>query len=96
MITRAQITPGFKFKLNDVNTNIENKVFKIGGTEIPSYISEVELFGKQMNIEQIGTKKIKLYTFDMLGNMIKGEIRYEDMEEVVEQQFGYSNQRSYI
>ena len=85
MITKVKITRGFKFKINSDNSIIQDKVFEVGGSEAPSFISEGGLFGKQMNIERIGTKKIELYTFDMLGNMIKREIRFEDMEEVVEQ-----------
>lgn len=85
MITRTKIQPGFKFKINDGNSLIQDKVFEVGGSDTPSFISEGKLFGKQMNIERIGTKKIELYTFDMLGNMIKGEIRFEDMKEVAEQ-----------
>jgi hypothetical protein len=80
MITHTQITKGFKFKINNILI-LKDKVFKVGD----GYIFIDERFGKQMNIEKIDTKKINLYSFDMLGNMSKGEIRFEDMEEVVEQ-----------
>ena len=82
MITRAKITNGFKFKIDNNNPIISEKVFEVGGEA--SYISEGGLFGKQMNIDKIGTKKIDLYAFDMLGNMLKREIRFEDMIEVTE------------
>jgi hypothetical protein len=82
MITRAKITKGFKFKIDNNNPIISEKVFEVGGET--SYISEGGLFGKQMNIDKIGTKKIDLYAFDMLGNMLKREIRFEDMIEVTE------------
>jgi hypothetical protein len=82
MITRIKITKGFKFKINNDNRIIEDKVFEVGD----GYISSGPAFlGKQMNIEKVGTKKIDLYSFDMLGRMIKGEIRFEDMVEVAEQ-----------
>jgi hypothetical protein len=85
MITRAKITKGFKFKINNGNHIISEKVFEIGGSVFEAtFISEGGLFGKQMNIDKIGTKKIDLYTFDMLGNMLKREIRFEDMIEVTE------------
>jgi len=83
MITRAKITKGFKFKINNGSHLIVDKVFEVGGEA--SYIAEDSLFGKQMNIEKIGTKKIDLYSFDMLGNMLKREIRFEDMIEVTEE-----------
>ena len=83
MITRAKITKGFKFKIDNGSYLITEKVFEVGGEA--SYISEGGLFGKQMNIDKIGTKKIDLYTFDMLGNMLKREIRFEDMIEVTEE-----------
>ena len=86
MITRAKITKGFKFKIDNDNHLIVDKVFEVGAVNTePSYISESGLFGKQMNIERIGTKKIELYSFDMLGNMLKREIRFEDMIEVTEE-----------
>lgn len=85
MITKVKITPGFKFKINNDNCLIQDKVFEVGGEYTPTFISQGGLFGKQMNIDKIGSRMIKLYSFDMLGNMIKGEIRFEDMEEVVEQ-----------
>jgi hypothetical protein len=80
MITHTQITIGFKFKINNILI-LKDEVFKVGD----GYIFIDKRFGKQMNIEKIDTKKINLYSFDMLGNMSKGEIRFEDMEEVVEQ-----------
>jgi len=80
MITHTQITKGFKFKINNILI-LKDEVFKVGD----GYIFIDKRFGKQMNIEKIDTKKINLYSFDMLGNMSKGEIRFEDMEEVIEQ-----------
>ena len=86
MITRAKIIKGFKFKINNDNHIISEKVFEIGGSAFEAtFISEGGLFGRQMNIERIGTKKIDLYTFNMLGDISKGEIRFEDMEEITEQ-----------
>ena len=86
MITRAKITKGFKFKIDNGSHLIVDKVFEVGALNTePSYIAEDSLFGKQMNIEKIGTKKIDLYSFDMLGNMLKREIRFEDMIEVTEE-----------
>lgn len=79
MVTRAKITKGFKFKIDNGNHLIADRVFEVGD----NYISENGLFGKQMNIEQIGSKKIDLYTFDMLGKIVKREIRFEDMVEVI-------------
>lgn len=93
MITRAQMTPGFKFKINNGTCLTKNKVFKLGD----GYVVEGDsILGKQMNIRKIGTKKIELYSFDMLGREIKGEIRFDEMEEVAEQQFGYANKGCYI
>lgn len=79
MVTRAKIKKGFKFKIDNGSHLIVDKVFEVGD----NYISENGLFGKQMNIEQIGSKKIELYTFDMLGKIVKREIRFEDMVEVI-------------
>lgn len=81
MITLVKITKGFKFKINNGNHLIEDKVFEVGD----GYVATGSILGKQMNIEKVGTKKIDLYSFDMLGRMIKGEIRFEDMVEVAEQ-----------
>jgi hypothetical protein len=83
MITYVKITKGFKFKINNGNNLIKDKVFEVGNGYVAA--TGIICLGKQMNIEKIGTKKIDLYSFDMLGRIIKGEIRFEDMVEVAEQ-----------
>ena len=48
------------------------------------YISQGDLFGKQMNIDKIGSRMIKLYSFNMLGIISEAVIRFEDIEIIAE------------
>ena len=80
MITKTQLTPGTKFKINNGNPVIADKIFEMRD----GYISQGDLFGKQMNIDKIGSRMIKLYSFNMLGIISEAVIRFEDIEIIAE------------
>jgi len=80
MITKAQLTPGTKFKIHNGNPVITDKIFEIGD----DFISQNSLFGKQMNIEKMGSRMMKLFTFNMVGIKSEAVIRYEDIEIITE------------
>jgi hypothetical protein len=80
MITKAQLTPGTKFYINNGNPVITDSIFEIKD----GYVSQGGLFGKQMNIEKIGSRMMKLYTFNMVGIKSEAVIRYEDIEIITE------------
>ena len=80
MTTKAQLTPGTKFKINNGNSVITDKIFKIGD----GYVSQGGVFGKQMNIEKIGSRMMKLYSFNMVGIKSEAVIRFEDIEIITE------------
>ena len=80
MTTKAQLTPGTKFKINNGNPVITDKIFKIGD----GYVSQGGVFGKQMNIEKIGSRMMKLYSFNMVGIKSEAVIRFEDIEIITE------------
>jgi hypothetical protein len=81
MIKKAQLTPGTKFKIYKGNLPvITDSIFEIGD----GYVSQGGLFGKQMNIEKIGSRMMKLYSFNMVGIKSEAVIRFEDIEIIVE------------
>ena len=80
MITKTQLTPGTKFKINNGNPVIADKIFEMRD----GYISQNGLFGKQMNIDEIGSRTIKLYSFNMLGIISKAVIKFKDIEIIAE------------
>jgi hypothetical protein len=80
MIKKAQLTPGTKFKINNGNPVITDSIFEIGN----GYVSQDGIFGKQMNIEKMGSRMMKLFTFNMLGIKSEAVIRYEDIEIITE------------
>ena len=80
MIIKAQLTPGTKFKINNGNPVITDKIFKMGD----GYVSQGGLFSKQMNIEKIGSRMMKLYSFNMVGIKSEAVIRFEDIEIIAE------------
>jgi hypothetical protein len=80
MIKKAQLTPGTKFKINNGNPVIIDSIFEIGN----GYVSQDGIFGKQMNIEKMGSRMMKLFTFNMLGIKSEAVIRYEDIEIITE------------
>ena len=80
MVTKAQLTLGTKFKINNGNPVIKDLIFKIGD----GYISQGGIFGKQMNIDKMGSRIIKLYSFNMLGIISKVVIKFEDIEIITE------------
>lgn len=80
MTTKTQLTPGTKFKIHNGNNLISDKIFEMHD----NFISEGGLFGKQMNIEERGSRKITLYTFNMMGIISTAIIRYEDIEIIIE------------
>ena len=79
-VTKAQLTPGTKFKINNGNPVIADKIFEMRD----GYISQNGLFGKQMNIDEIGSRMIKLYSFNMLGIISKAVIKFKDIEIIAE------------
>jgi hypothetical protein len=80
MIKKAQLTPGTKFKINNGNSIIKDQTFEMGD----GYVSQGGLFGKQMNIEKIGSRMMKLYSFNMVGIKSEAVIRFEDIEIIAE------------
>jgi hypothetical protein len=80
MIIKAQLIPGTKFKIHNGNPVITDKIFEIGD----GFISQNGLFGKQMNIEKMGSRMMKLFTFNMVGIKSEAVIRYEDIEIITE------------
>jgi len=80
MITKAQLTPGTKFKINNGNPVITDSIFEIKD----GYVSQGGIFGKQMNIEKIGSRMMKLYSFNMVGIKSEAVIRFEDIEIITE------------
>ena len=80
MTTKEQLTPGTKFKINNGNPVITDKIFEMGD----GYVSQGGLFGKQMNIEKIGWKFISLYSFNMVGIKSEAFISLEDIEIITE------------
>jgi len=80
MITKEQLTPGIKFKINNGNPVITDSIFEIKD----GYVSQGGIFGKQMNIEKIGSRMMKLYSFNMVGIKSEAVIRYEDIEIITE------------
>jgi hypothetical protein len=80
MTTKEQLTPGTKFKINNGNSIIIDKIFEMGD----GYVSQGGLFGKQMNIEKIGSRMMKLYSFNMVGIKSEAVIRFEDIEIITE------------
>ena len=80
MINKTQLTPGIKFKINNGNPVITDKIFEIGD----GYVSQGGVFGKQMNIEKIGSRMMKLYSFNMVGIKSEAVIRFEDIEIIAE------------
>ena len=80
MITKTQLTPGIKFKIHNGNPVITDKIFEMRD----GYISQNGLFGKQMNIDEIGSRMIKLYSFNMLGIISKAVIKFKDIEIIAE------------
>jgi len=80
MIKKAQLIPGTKFKINNGNSIIIDKIFEMGD----GYVSQGGLFGKQMNIEKMGNRMMKLFTFNMLGIKSQVVIRFEEIEIIAE------------
>jgi hypothetical protein len=81
MIKKAQLIPGTKFKIYKGNLPVlTDKIFEIGD----GFISQGGLFGSQMNIEKMGSRMMKLYTFNMVGIKSEAVIRYEDIEIITE------------
>lgn len=80
MITKTQLTPGTKFKIHNGNSVITDRIFEMGD----GYVSQGGLFGKQMNIEKIGSRMMKLYSFNMVGIKSEAVIRFEDIEIIAE------------
>ena len=80
MTNKEQLTPGAKFKINNGNPVITDSIFEIKD----GYVSQGGLFGKQMNIEKIGSRMMKLYSFNMVGIKSEAVIRFEDIEIIVE------------
>jgi len=80
MTTKTQLTPGTKFKIHNGNTIISDRIFEMHD----GFISQGGLFGKQMNIEKMGSRKITLYTFNMIGIISTATIKYEDIEIITE------------
>jgi hypothetical protein len=80
MIKKAQLIPGTKFKINNGNSIIIDKIFEMGD----GYVSQGGIFGKQMNIEKMGNCMMKLFTFNMLGIKSQVVIRFEEIEIIAE------------
>jgi hypothetical protein len=80
MIKKAQLISGTKFKINNGNPVITDSIFEIGD----GYVSQGGIFGKQMNIEKMGSRMMKLFTFNMVGIKSEAVIRYEDIEIITE------------
>lgn len=80
MTTKTQLIPGIKFKINNGNPVITDRIFEMGD----GYVSKGGIFGKQMNIEKIGSRMMKLYTFNMLGIKSEAVIRFEEIEIIAE------------
>jgi hypothetical protein len=80
MIKKAQLIPGTKFKIHNGNPVITDSIFEIKD----GYVSQGGLFGKQMNIEKMGSRMMKLFTFNMVGIKSEAVIRYEDIEIITE------------
>ena len=80
MIKKAQLIPGTKFKINNGNSIIIDKIFEMGD----GYVSQGGIFGKQMNIEKMGNCMMKLFTFNMLGIKSQVVIRVEEIEIIAE------------
>lgn len=78
MVTRNDLAPGVKFTVKTNNPLINRKTFTI----MEGYIT-TGLFD-QMNIEKMGSKKITLYTYNMMGIRSIATIKYSDMELVTE------------
>lgn len=74
-IKKALSAPGTKFTISG-NFMCKDKVFVTG----EGYIGEQGIFGKQMNISYIGSTKMDLYTFDMLGKKSTGTIYFETVK----------------
>jgi len=77
-------TVGTKFKVN--LNKCKNDIYIIGDCyeedeeDSLRYVRTDGLFGKSMNIEKIGTKKLILLDYDMFGTQRKVIIRFEDIE----------------
>jgi hypothetical protein len=80
MTTKAQLIPGTKFKIHNGNSIIKDRIFEMGD----GYVSEGSLFGKQMNIDKMGNRMMKLYSFNMLGVKSEVVIRFEEIEIIAE------------
>ena len=44
------------------------------------YVSELGMFAKVMNVKSITNQGLMLYSFDLLGNMMTGKIKWVDVE----------------
>jgi hypothetical protein len=80
MTTKTQLTPGTKFKIHNGNNIISDRIFEMGD----GFIWQGGLFGKQMNIEKMGSRKMTLYSFNMMGIISIAIIKYEDIEIIIE------------
>ena len=78
MVTRNDLVPGVKFTVKTNNPLIDRKTFTI----MNSFITTGPF--DQMNIEKMGSKKITLYTYNMMGIRSIATIKYSDMELVTE------------